>query len=483
MNPSPQKDLIPKDPYLEMYNRRGTAKNRGSFFAGMARFVLLVMIACAAGGAGVALEGYFYFTQNLPSIEKLQKYRPNIVSQFYADKGELVKEFAAERRFVVPIEQIPQQLQDAFVAAEDKNFWSHPGVDTEAILRALKKNLLSSNPLSKGQGASTITQQVAKTFLLDPGRTFTRKIKEAILSTRIERSFEKKHILYLYLNQIYLGSGAYGVAAAAQTYFDKNLEDLTTAECALLAGLPKAPTTYSPKKDLKKSLERRVYVLRRMLEDGKISESQYDAAVSEEPAISNKVAPYVAGAPDFVEYVRKYVANKYGVDALNKEGLQVHTTVDLEQTKQAHDAMDAGLRELDKRQGYRGPIKTLTAKGVVDFLAEKSRNMQEPMHFDDITEGVVTHIDHENIYVRMGTYDDGKTQKEYVGHIKIDPSPKWWVRQPFIRAEKRTRNFSPGDVPFQVGDLIQVKLLDPNPRRREMVHEKIRRQRSANEEL
>jgi penicillin-binding protein 1A len=452
-----------------MYNGRGSAKKGGSFFAGIARFVLLILLACASGGAGLALQGYFYFTQNLPPVDKLQNYRPPIITQVYADKGELIGEFASERRSVVPFEQIPEPLRNAFVAAEDKNFWFHPGVDTEAILRAVKTNLTLG---SAKVGASTITQQVAKTFLLTPDKRFTRKFKEAILSKRIEKSLSKEHILYLYLNQIYLGSRAYGVAAAAQTYFDKDLKDLTIAECALLAGLPKAPSSYSPKNDLKKSLERRAYVLRRMLEDHYISESEYEAAINEEPAISTKAGPYIGSAPDFVETVRKYVENKYGLDALNKEGLQVYTTVSLEQTKQAHEAMDTGLREIDKRQGYRGPIKTLTAQGVVDFLEEKSRNMQEPLHFDDITQGVVTHIDHENIYVRMGTYDDGKNKKEYVGHIKIDPSPKWWVRQPFLRAEKRTRNYAPGDVPFQVGDLIEVKLIDPNPRRREMYQKK-----------
>jgi penicillin-binding protein 1A len=427
------------------------------------------MIAGASGAAGVALEGYFYFTQNLPSIDKLRNYRPPIVTQFHADNGELIKEFAAERRFVIPVEQIPKRLIDAFVAAEDKNFWSHIGFDKEAILRAFVRNIKSGRT---GGGASTITQQVAKTFLLDSKKNYIRKIKEAILSTRIERAFEKDYILYLYLNQIYLGSGAYGVKAAAQIYFDKDLRELTVAECAVLAGLPKAPSTYSPKVNLKRALERRAYVLKRMLDDGHISETEYEAAIHEEPVISAKATPVPESAPDFVDTVRKYVENKYGWDALNKEGLQVYTTVDLDQTKLAHEAMDAGLREIDKRQGYRGPIKTLTAQGVVDFLDEKSRNMQEPLHFDDITQGIVTHIDNENIYVRMGTYDDGKSKKEYVGHIKIDPSPKWWVRQPFLRAEKRTRNFSHGDLPFQVGDLIEVKLMDPNPRRRELYMKK-----------
>ncbi len=469
MNPSSQKDLIPKDLFREMYQKQGTGKKRGSFFAGIARFVLLVMLAGASGAAGMALQGYFYFTQNLPGIDKLEKYAPPIVTQFYADKGELIGEFAHERRFLLPIDQIPKTLQNAFVAAEDKNFWKHGGVDKEAILRAIKKNLMTG---ALREGASTITQQVAKTFLLTPERKFTRKIKEVILSARIERSLSKEEILYLYLNQIYLGSSAYGVEAAAQTYFDKSVKDLTIAECATLAGLTKAPSDFSPRKNLKRSLERRSYVLKRMLEDGHITEDEYETSLQEDAHISNTSNPYLKSAPDFVEHVRRYIEKKYGVEALYREGLQVYTTVDLEQTKAGQDSMDAGLRELDKRQGFRGPLKTLTAQGVVDFLDEKSRSMEAPLRFGEITEGVITHIDQENIYARMGSFDDGSTKKDYVGHIKIDPSPKWWVRQPFIRPELRTRNFSPGDLPFQVGDLIMVKILDPNLKRRELYQKK-----------
>ncbi len=248
---------IPKNPFQEMYTPAETGKRKGSFFAGIARFVLLVMIGCMAGGAGVAVQGYAYFTHSLPSIQKLKKYSPPTVTHVYADKGELIGEFATERRFLVPIEQIPKLLQNAFVAAEDKNFWQHSGVDKEAIVRAIKTNLVRGKA---EVGASTITQQVARTFLLTPEKTFTRKIKEAILSTQIEGSLNKEQILNLYLNQIYLGSSAYGVEAAAQMYFAKGVRDLTIAECAMLAGLPQRPAKYSPKVNLKASLARRAYV-------------------------------------------------------------------------------------------------------------------------------------------------------------------------------------------------------------------------------
>jgi penicillin-binding protein 1A len=448
-----------------MYSRTQPIRRRGSFLGGIARLVLLVLIGVVFGIVGMAVQGYFYFTQTLPSIVKLNNYSPPLVTRIYADRGELVGEFAYQRRFIVPIEQIPKPLQDAFVAAEDKNFWRHSGVDKEAILRAVKKNVISG---SLKEGASTITQQVAKTFLLTPERKFTRKIKEAILSSRIEASLSKEKILYLYLNQIYLGSSAYGVQAAAETYFGKHVKDLTIAECAMMAGLAKAPSMNSPRRNLKKSVERRSYVLKRMLEDGFISPEQYEEANVEEPKLASATNPYAKIAPDFVEHVRRYVENKYGADALYKDGLQVYTTVDLDLTKSARDSIEAGLRELDKRQGFRGPVKTLSAKGVMEFLEEKTSTMEQPLRFGEITDGVITHIDNENVYVRMGSYIKDGAKREYVGQIKIDPNPKWWVRTPFIRPEMRTRNFAQGDLPFQVGDLILVRLPDPNVRRREL---------------
>ncbi|MGD9819271.1 MAG: penicillin-binding protein 1A [Desulfomonilaceae bacterium] len=462
---SPFKSKNSQEPFKQIFCRPETDKKNWSIFGSLTRMILLLFIGMIAGAAGVTAQGYIYFTQSVPGIEILTQYSPPVVTSFYASQGELIGEFAYQRRFLVSMDKIPKHLKDAFVAAEDKNFWRHSGVDKEAILRAIKKNLTTG---ALREGASTITQQVAKTFLLTPERKFTRKIKEAILSTRIEQSLSKEQILYLYLNQIYLGSSAYGVEAAAQTYFDKSVTDLTIAECAMLAGLAKAPSMYSPKRNLKRSLERRTYVLKRMLEDGFISDSEFEKANNEEPKIYNTVNSNAKLASDFVEHVRRYVESKYGPDALYKEGLKVYTTVDLRATKLARDAMEHGLRELDKRQGYRGPIKTLSVRGVMEFLEEKSNSMETPLRFGQITDGVITHIDSENIYVRLGSFISGDQKKDYIGQIKIDHDPKWWVRQPFIRQELRTRNFMPGDLPFQVGDLILVKVVDPNIKRRDL---------------
>lgn len=465
MNSRPDKQRYERHPFREARARSARKARRGSIFGSLARFFLLLIFGGVALGAGVAAQAYLFYTQNLPSIEKLKHYEPSIVSEFYSVDGELIGDFAYQRRYLVPIEQIPKKLQNAFVSAEDKNFWHHKGLDKEAIARAIIQNIRSGKIVV---GASTITQQVAKTFLLTPERTFTRKIKEAILSVRIEEALSKKQILYLYLNQIFLGSTAYGVEAAARTYFGKSVNELTLGECAMLGGLAKAPSKKSPKNDLKAALERRAYVLKRMLEDGYLTEEQRDKALNEEPKLVERTNAYKTAAADFTEHVRKYVVKKYGADALYKSGLKVYTTVDLKLTEAAQTAMNTGLRELDKRQGYRGPIETLNVKGIVEFLQEKTREREEPLRFGDITDGVVTQIDDRHIYVAMGSYLKGDVKREYVGKILIDPSPSWWVRKPYIRPEMRTRNFNEGDLPFQVGDRILVRVVDPNVRRREL---------------
>ncbi|MBM3301864.1 MAG: transglycosylase domain-containing protein, partial [Deltaproteobacteria bacterium] len=345
MNPSVKRRPHARNPFKDFKRQVQTEKRGWSFFGGIARFAILFGIGCISGAAGIAAQGYFYFTYNLPSIEKLRNYEPPGVTTFYADNGEVIGEFAHQKRYIVPIERIPEALQNAFVAAEDKNFWGHGGVDKEAIVRAVKQNVTSGDPTKVG--ASTITQQVAKIFLLTPERKFTRKIKEAILSTRIEKALSKKQILYLYLNQIYLGSAAWGVESAARIYFNKHVEDLSLAECAMLAGLANAPSKNSPKKNRPGALRRRAYVLDRMLKDGYITQEEHDLATKEEANIVTASSDNMKTASDFVEHVRRYIEKKYGADALYSQGLQVYTTVDLEQTKLARVAIDAGLRELD----------------------------------------------------------------------------------------------------------------------------------------
>jgi penicillin-binding protein 1A len=463
LNPSSNGGRTNANPFREMHHQVENSQRSWSFFGGIGRLLILIVFGCIAGAAGIAAQGYLFFTGNLPSIESLKNYTPSIVTQVYADKGDLIEEFAYQRRYVVPTEQIPTKLLDAVVAAEDKNFWTHDGLDLLAIIRATITMIRTGKV---GPGASTITMQVAKNFLLSNDKKFIRKIREMILARRIELALEKKEILFLYLNEIYLGSSAYGVEAAARTYFNKHVQDLTIAEIAILAGLPKAPGANSPKRHYEKALARSHYVLKRMLEDNYLTQTEWEAASQERPLILTVKNEKKDIAPDFLEHVRRYLEDKYGSKALYREGLQVYTTVDLEMTKAARKAMNLGLEQLTVRQGYRGPRQTLNVKGVMEFLEDKTQQLKSPLRFGQVTDGVVTQIDEANIYVRMGSYVRDGVKREYVGQIKIDPSPDWWVRKPFVRPELRTRNFTPGDLPFQVGDLIDVRIVDPNTKRR-----------------
>lgn len=466
MNPPTRKRSSGRSPFYDTPSRNGAKSvKRGSFFGGIARFVLLIFIGGIAAGAGGATQGYLYFTHNLPSIESLRNYSPPVVTEVYSNDGMLIAEYARERRYVAPIEKIPSVLQSAFIAAEDKNFWQHSGVDQQAIARAIVDNLKGGRVVS---GASTITQQLVKTLLLTSERKLKRKIKEAILARRIEQSFTKKQILFLYLNQIYLGSSAYGVEAAARIYFGRHVDELSVAECAMLAGLAKGPSLYSPKRNLKKALQRRRYVLGRMFEDGYITQEQHDQAVAETPKLVERNDPTRHVAPYYAEHVRRYIEKKYGTDALYNEGLKVYAAVDLKLTREAKNAVQEGLSELDRRQGYRGPIRTLNVKGVMEFLEKKTKERTEQLKFGDEVEGVITHIDAQSVYVRMGSYIHGEFKKEYVGRIRIDPNSNWWVRKPYVRTDLRTRNFAEGDLPFQVGDVILVRVIDVNQRRREL---------------
>lgn len=317
----------------------------------------------------LGISGYvFYLMAKLPRVDRLADYKPPIVSQVFGDDGTLVGEFYLERRIVVPVNKMPRKLIQAFVSAEDANFYSHKGIDYLGIVRAAVKNVLS---MSKKEGASTITQQVTKSMLLSPEKKFSRKIKEAILAKRMEERLSKDEILYLYLNQIYLGSGAYGVQAAAETYFGKNVEQLNLAEMALLAGLPKAPNAYSPIKHLEKARERQGYVLDRMTKEGYITAAEADharkAPIVLQPMkkVNNEQSAY------FLEHLRIQLEQKYGEEQLYKGGLKIYTTMNAAMQRAAYDSLRKGLKEVDKRQGFRGPAKYLS-EGEVDTFCSKT---------------------------------------------------------------------------------------------------------------
>src|SRR4030065_1618739 len=268
---------------------------------------LMMIVITALAVFGVA--SYFYFTHHLPSIETLKNYKPSTVSKIFSEEGEGIGEFSYEKREVVSLERIPIHLIQAFVAGEDARFFQHKGLDYLAILRALLRNIFSGEIV---QGGSTITQQVVKSLLLSPEKSFTRKIREAILAYKIEKYLTKEEILFLYLNQIYLGHGAYGIAAAAENYFGKTVEELNIAESALLAGIPPAPSKYSPHQNPQQAKKRQIYILNRMVEEGFISSGEAIKAIQSPYLIKSKVKPFVEKAPHFVEHIRRYLEEKYG---------------------------------------------------------------------------------------------------------------------------------------------------------------------------
>ena len=296
--------------------------------------------------SGGMVAFYFTFLFDLPRLSTLKDYQPYIVSEVYSDDGALIGEFFIERRIVTPLSQMPKHLIRAFVAAEDARFFEHRGIDYWRILGAAFRNI---EALDVVQGGSTITQQIAKSFFLTPERSFTRKIKEIILAHRIEKDFTKNEILFLYLNQIYLGEGAYGVGAAAKTYFGKSVEDLTLAESAILAGLPPAPNAYSPLRHPKKARERQLYVLHRMVERKWITPEQAKKAEAEAIHLRPRGPKGYNEAPYAVEMVRLYLEEKYGKNMLYKGGLKVYTTINSKLQQIAQMAVQKGLEEFEAR--------------------------------------------------------------------------------------------------------------------------------------
>ena len=331
------------------------------YFEKWVKISIAVMMIVITALAVFGVASYFYFTHHLPSIETLKNYKPSTVTKIFSEEGEVIGEFFYEKREVISLDRVPNHLIQAFVAGEDARFFQHKGLDYLAILRALFRNIFSGEIV---QGGSTITQQVVKSLLLSPEKSFTRKIREAILAYKIEKYLTKEEILFLYLNQIYLGHGAYGIAAAAENYFGKNIEALSIAESALLAGLPQAPSKYSPYHHPQQGKKRQIYILNRMAEEGYISSDEAIKVAQAPYAIRSNEKPSEK-ALHFVEYIRRYIEEKYGKDALYKNGLQVFTTIDLHFERTAQEAMEAGLKEIEKREKYPSAETPFTPEGAL----------------------------------------------------------------------------------------------------------------------
>jgi penicillin-binding protein 1A len=332
--------------------------------------LLLALFGLGVFGAlGAAAGIYLAFVRDLPELRTLEDYRPPLASQVYDRHGARIAEFFRERRELTPLAEVPDHVVRAFVSGEDNTFFEHSGVDFVSILRAAWKNLLAGG--EKRQGGSTITQQMVKGLLLTPERTYRRKVREMILARDVERHFTKQEILYLYLNQIYFGHGAYGIGEAARTYFDKPVAELTISEGALLAGLPKAPSRYSPMVNPEKSEQRRLYVLERMHADGFLDDATYAAAREDLPILKEPAAHEgFAAASYFTEDVRRYLFERFGGEAVLEGGLRVETTLDLALQTEAVASVQAGLRALSKRQGYRGPLRRVAREALEQEIAK-----------------------------------------------------------------------------------------------------------------
>jgi penicillin-binding protein 1A len=304
--------------------------------------LLVVSVALVAGF-------YIYFSKDLPRLTSVKDYSPNVVTRVFSEHGEVIAEFFVEKRYAIPIEDMPTELIEAFIAAEDARFFEHQGVDFFSIIRALKKNITSMDIV---QGGSTITQQITKSLLLTPEKSYARKIKEAILAYRIEKSLSKSDILSIYLNQIYLGHRSYGIEAAALTYFGKTASQLNLAESALLAGLPKAPSAYSPIRHFNRAKRRQRYVLERMVQRRYITEAEAREAAEVPIVITSAENKNITIAPYFTEHLRHYLKSTYGPEVLYSGGLQVYTPLNLFMQKTAQQAVEAGLADFEKREGY-----------------------------------------------------------------------------------------------------------------------------------
>ena len=431
---------------LSPSNNRHPKKNR-PFIARLFLWALVVLVGSMAAVA-MAIGGlYLYLGGDLPKITSLSEYRPPTITEVFSDDNRKIGEFYTERRIVIPLSEMPQTLKEAFIAAEDARYFKHKGIDFVSIVRAFFKNLEAGTIV---QGGSTITQQVTKSFFLTPERSYKRKIKEAILAYRIDKTFSKADILYLYLNQIYLGHGAYGVQAAAENYFGKSTKDLNLAECAILAGLPQAPSRYSPFRHPERAKHRQIYVLNRMVSEGFVSNVQATEAINTELDIKPRRNWYIEKVPVYTEHVRRYIEAQYGADVLLKEGLKVYTAVNIEMQKKARTEIEKGLRDLDRRQGYRGPIKQIPPEEFEAFSKSIEEKLTEtPLAQGALTEGIVIKVDDDQgkAWVRIGKEQGIILLKDIRWARKPNPDIAYYR----VKAKK------PSEV-FRVGDVISVSL-------------------------
>jgi len=408
---------------------------------------VLILVICGvfAAGGGV-LYVFHHYGRDLPDYKQLADYDPPTVTRVHAGDGRLLAEYAIQKRVFVPIQAIPKRVINAFLAAEDKNFYTHPGVDLTAVMRAVVTNVIHKIQGRRPVGASTITQQVAKNFLLSNELSYERKVKEAILALRMERTFSKDRILELYLNEIFLGyRGSYGVAAAALNYFNKSLDELTIAEAAYLAALPKAPNNYHPVRNYSEAVARRDWVISRMVEDRSITPLEAEIAWNEPLVVRERGETEVAEAAHFAEEVRRELVRLYGERGLYEGGLSVRTTLDPRLQEAAEKALRDGLITYDRRHGWRGPLTRLAVPEAETWV--------EPLAAAEIPEGApgwerALVLSATERVAKIG-FVDGRTGQIPINALK-------WARTPL---DGQKVGASPGSVPevMAAGDVIYVE--------------------------
>jgi penicillin-binding protein 1A len=410
------------------------------------RILLVGSFVLGGIGTGTAIGILWVATRDLPTFDSFQDYQPSLVSRVYADNGEIIGQFFIERRLYTPIDQIPKALTQAVIAVEDTRFLEHPGLDIVGIGRAAWTNLKKGG---RFQGASTITQQLARALFLSPERTYQRKIKELILAIKMEWVLTKDQILEMYLNQIYFGHGAYGIAAATLTYFDKSVQELSLPEAAFLAGLPKAPNTYSPYRNPDLAKSRKELVLYRMIEAGFISDEEAQTAI--EMTLNYRRQSIEPIASYFIENIRQHLVERYGESLVYKGGLQIYTTLNIAMQKLAEESLQQGLRQVDKRQGWRGPLGHVEFSK--DFVApDEYPELQNPLAAQvyGLYRALVTKVTKKSAAILIGN--------TYKGAIAFEDM-KWAQRRlkdvkdvgtAIIQKEVTPRHI------LKVGDIVEV---------------------------
>ena len=409
--------------------------------------LVFVFLLCLSIALGATLGVLFVYNSDLPQVSSLEDYHPSLVTDVYSDDARVIGSFALERRIVVTWDGIPQVVKDAITSVEDQNFFTHWGIDFYGIARAGLKDMMARRVV---EGGSTLTQQLSKNLFLTPERNLRRKIQEAMLSIQIERYYTKQQILTMYCNLHFMGHGQYGFAAAAEFYFGKDLKDLNIEEAAMLAALPRSPINYSPIMHPERALMRRNYAIDRMVAEKKITVAQGEEAKTHPIKLAEKQRPDEL-APYFIEDLRRYLEKKYGTSAVHEGGLKVYSTLNVDMQKAANAAVRAGLRDYDRRHGWRGVQRNLLDEHVRDLASVELPDWKLPIRTNDIVSGVILNLNQTGgATVKIGTYQAVLTSQDIA-----------WTK-----AKTAAEILKPGDVA-----LFQIRSMNPAERKVEVTLE------------